>query len=157
MPGSALRLDNPGSNAPSVLRRSGHLPSAHILPGPASSLPLQTVFHAALIFTKLFLMLGAQVEQGLPLLQRKGGGITLHHGCLLCGACPGTVFFPERLSTSHPRPRTWLGTPRAVRAVRGTGWMGSSCPGEWEPSLLLSSSKCPEGSRSFNCQHYQQQ
>lgn len=113
MPGSPLQFGNPGSSAPSILQISGHLPSAHILPGPANSPPLRTVFHVALIFTKLFLMPAAQAEQGLPLLQREGGGITFHHGCMPCGACLGTVFFPERLSTSHPRPRTWLGTPMA--------------------------------------------
>lgn len=80
-------------------------------------------FHAALVFTKLFLMPGAQAERGLSLLQREGGGITLHHGQLPSRACLGLVFFPEKLSTRYPRPRRQLGTARARRVVRVTGWI----------------------------------
>lgn len=99
-------------------------------------------FHAALVFTKLFLMLGAQAEWGLSLLQREGGGIALHHGRLPCGACLGLVFFPKKLSTRYPRPRRQLETARARRVVRATDWI----PGEWKAGFLLSSSKCSEES-----------
>lgn len=71
MPGSPLQLGNPGSSAPSILQISGHLPSAHILPAPANSPPLQTVFHVALIFTKLFLMLEPKLNRAYPYYREK--------------------------------------------------------------------------------------
>lgn len=47
MPGSASHFGNPGSNSSNVLQSSSHLPSAHTLPGLASSHSPQAILSSS--------------------------------------------------------------------------------------------------------------
>lgn len=127
--GSALQLGNPALSPSSVLQRSDLLPSAHTHLGQ-QALHLLRLYLTALIFTKSFLMLGTQAECGCQdpactyargKVQESPSGMA----GMLCGACLGAVFLFEGSGTSHPRPGAGLGTPRALKAVRG-----ASCRGE---------------------------